>query len=73
MNKTTLMKKIDLLKNQPCDKIDYIDILFDIEYFLKEYYYAKFYKNNNYLQVKLITGETFIITVIKGNNIKHKK
>ena len=69
MNKTTLMKKIDLLKNQQCEKINSNDILFDIEYFLKEFYYAKFYKKNNFLQVNLITGENFRITVMEDNNI----
>ena len=69
MNQTTLMKKIDLLKNQQCEKINSNDILFDIEYFLKEFYYAKFYKKNNFLQVNLITGENFRITVMEDNNI----
>jgi len=63
MNKKTPTKKLDLLKKQTTNKINVNDILFDIEYFLKEYYYASFYKEENSLSIKLITGEKFKISI----------
>ncbi len=39
------------------------DIVFDIKYFIQDFYFAKFIASENHLQVNFDNGQKFIISV----------
>lgn len=62
------MKKQIEKANRSCSEQD---VVFDIKYFMQDFYFAKFISNNNEVRVLFDNGQRFTISVKEHTSSRH--